>query len=181
MWSGAYTVMTKTMRSVIIADAGPVIHLDELGCLDVLTCYPEVLLPEAVWQEVMQHRPQALQHSLVNFKQQQSKVISLQVEALVPLYTLHKGEREALMLCVQFSDCMLLTDDTAARLAAKSLNIKARGTLGLLLQSIRHGLRTYDEVLAALAAIPSQSTLHVRPALLAEVIEQVRAEAKKAT
>ncbi|MDO8415979.1 MAG: hypothetical protein Q7S87_07175 [Agitococcus sp.] len=165
---------TTNSLQVVVADAGPLIHLDELGCLDILADYTELLVPDAVWQEVLHHRPQALQHPRVNFKRQNANVISLQVEALTPLYTLHKGEREALMLCVQFEQSLLLTDDTAARLAAKSLTISAHGTLGLLARSVRRGLRTADEVLALLAAIPSQSTLHIRPALLIEVMQQVK-------
>jgi predicted nucleic acid-binding protein len=42
---------------------------------------------------------------------------------------------------------MLLTDDTAARLAAKSLNISLHGTLGLLLRAVRQGLRASAEVM----------------------------------
>lgn len=166
--------MTNASQVVVVADAGPLIHLDELDCLDILADYAELLVPDAVWQEVLHHRPQALQHPKVNFKRQNANVISLQVEALTPLYTLHRGEREALMLCVQFEQSLLLTDDTAARLAAKSLTIAAHGTLGLLVRSVRQGLRTADEVLALLAAIPSQSTLHVRPALLVEVMQKVK-------
>ena len=166
---------TNRRHVVVIADAGPLIHLDALGCLDILSDYAELLVPDGVWQEVLHHRPQALQHSKVNFKRKNANAISLQVEALTPLYTLHRGEREALMLCVQFEQSLLLTDDTAARLAAKNLTVAAHGTLGLIVRSVRRGLRTADEALALLAAIPSQSTLHVRPALLVEVMQQVKA------
>ncbi|MBF0203870.1 MAG: hypothetical protein HQK67_06035 [Desulfamplus sp.] len=69
-----------------------------------------------------------------------------------------------------------MTDDTAARLAAKTLNIKAHGTLGLLIRAIRQDLRTLSEVLALLYAIPQQTTLHIRPSLLNDVISQVKTE-----
>ena len=35
----------------VVCDAGPLIHLDELDCLDLLGDYPEVLGPEAVWRD----------------------------------------------------------------------------------------------------------------------------------
>ncbi|TRW97206.1 hypothetical protein EKO24_007705 [Candidatus Methylobacter oryzae] len=69
-----------------------------------------------------------------------------------------------------------MTDDTAARLAAKNLNISAHGTLGLLIRAVRQRLRTPSEVLALLAAIPQQTSLHIRPSLLSDVIFQVRTE-----
>jgi hypothetical protein len=34
-------------RSIVICDAGPLIHLDELGCLDLLADFRDVLVPDA--------------------------------------------------------------------------------------------------------------------------------------
>ena len=45
---------------LVICDAGPLIHLDEVGCLDLLSDCLEVLVPPRVWQEVERHRPAAL-------------------------------------------------------------------------------------------------------------------------
>lgn len=47
---------------LVICDAGPLIHLDELDALDLLADFPEVLVPDAVWREVDRHRPRALAH-----------------------------------------------------------------------------------------------------------------------
>ena len=59
----------------IVCDAGPLIHLDELECLDLLTDFKCVLVPEQVWQEVEQHQPSALRHSDVQL-QRTSVVLS---------------------------------------------------------------------------------------------------------
>jgi len=82
-----------------------------------------------------------------------------------------------LHLCVELGDCLLLTDDTAARLAAKSLGIPAHGTLGLLIRAIRRQSGSKAEVLALLRDIPTRTSLHIRPSLLAEVIAQVEVDA----
>jgi len=163
---------------IVIADAGPIIHLDELGCLDLLADFDKVLVPEAVWLEVERHRPLALKAAKDRLVRQPPGQHSAIVSALTPLYSLHAGEQEALHLCVEFGDCLLLTDDTAARLAAKSLNIPAHGTLGVLIRAIRRQRLTTVEVLALLNAVPKQTTLHVRPALLREVIANVEANAE---
>ena len=42
----------------VVCDAGPLIHFDELGCLDLLTDFRAVLVPEQVWREVQHHRPE---------------------------------------------------------------------------------------------------------------------------
>lgn len=174
MFCGACKVTTKA--ALVVADAGPLIHLDELAALDVLSDYTAVWLPDAVWHEVIHHRPEALQNTCVNLVRQDSPSPSAQVVAITSLYTLHHGEREALTLCVNHSINTLLTDDTAARLAAKSLNIVTHGTLGLLIRAVRRNLRTPSDVLALLAVIPQQTTLHIRPSLLDGVIRRVQSE-----
>lgn len=52
--------MVTARPSVVVADAGPLIHLDELDALDVLSDYAAVFVPNAVWLEVPCHRPEAL-------------------------------------------------------------------------------------------------------------------------
>lgn len=159
----------------VVADAGPIIHLDELACLDLLADFGQVIVPETVWLEVHLHRPLALESAGTVFVRQRVRKLSPLVNALAPIYTLHSGEQEALHLCVELGDCLLLTDDTAARLAAKSLGIPAHGTLGLLVRAIRRQTRTQSEVIGLLRDIPMRTSLHIRPALLAEVIEGVEA------
>lgn len=168
--------MAKTSTHLVVADAGPLIHLDELTALDVLSDFEAVLVPNAVWLEVQQHRPQVLQQAKVKLVRQPTPPVSDRVNAITALYTLHHGEREALALCVTHSVNLLITDDTAARLAAKSLNISAHGTLGLLIRAVRQQLKTPSEVIALLAAIPQQTSLHIRPSLLNEVIARVKSE-----
>jgi predicted nucleic acid-binding protein len=168
--------MDKT--SPVVADAGPMIHQDELDCLNILTDFGSVIVPEAVWLEVHRNRPLALVSANTLFVRQSARQFSQLVKALTPLYTLPAVEQEALHLCVEYGDCLLLTDDAAARLAAQSLSIAAHGTLGLLIRAIRRQSRSKFEVLSLLREIPIRTTLHVRPALLAEVIANVGANAK---
>lgn len=52
--------MTNEVSLDVVCDAGPVIHLDELDCLDLLTDFRRVLVPEQVWQEVERYRAGAL-------------------------------------------------------------------------------------------------------------------------
>lgn len=112
MSNGACVDKTK---SVVIADAGPVIHLDELGVLELLADFGKVIIPETVRLEVERHRPMALKSAGDWFVRQLPRQHSVVVSALTPLYSLH--------------------------------------------------------------AIPNQTTLHVRPVLLKEVIADVEAYA----
>jgi predicted nucleic acid-binding protein len=67
-----------------------------------------------------------------------------------------------------------LTNDTAARIVAQHLSIRVHGTLGVLLRAIRRCQRSAGHVEKVLRSIPEHSSLHIKPALLEEVIEQVR-------
>lgn len=168
--------MAKTEPAMVVADAGPLIHLDELSALGVLSDFSAILVPDTVWNEVAHHRRQALRQAEIQQLHRIQVNPSARVVALSSLYALHNGETEALSLCLESSVNTLLTDDTAARLAAKSLDIVTHGTLGLLVRAARLGHRTSSEVLELLAAVPTQTTLHIRPSLLDEVIGRVKQE-----
>ena len=55
MSSGVSTVKNKSDLAVV-CDAGPIIHLDELGCLDLLSDFTQVILPDRVRQEIERYR-----------------------------------------------------------------------------------------------------------------------------
>jgi predicted nucleic acid-binding protein len=92
--------MVTTKPALVVADAGPLIHLDELAALGVLCDYIKIFVPKAVWLEVQHHRPQALQQTIVNLVRQPSPPTSARISAVTTVYTLHHGEREALTLCL---------------------------------------------------------------------------------
>jgi predicted nucleic acid-binding protein len=71
-------------------------------------------------------------------------------------------------------DAILLTDDAAARLAAKSLNIRAYGSIGILLRAIRRKQSSPAGVIKLLEEIPLKTTRFIRKSLLRDIIEEVK-------
>jgi len=160
-----------------ICDAGPLIHLDELGCLDLLSDFRTILVPEQVWQEVEHHRPGALEHPDVVMQRVSVDPSEHQgFQTLVRALALDLGEQAALSLMERYPKAILLTDDSAARLAAESLGYKAHGSIGILLRAIRRQQRTRREVLVVLQNLPAQSSLHIRLDLLQRIITRVENE-----
>lgn len=155
--------------TIAICDAGPLIHLDELSALDLLSQYQQVLIPPTVWEETLRHRPH------IQFPVPQPTPIVLQpvVLELAQVFNLHDGEREALSLALTYPGSIVLTDDLAARNAGTALRLEVHGTLGVLLQAIVSGQRTREAGLNLLRSIPSISTLHVRRDLLQTAIKAV--------
>ena len=160
--------------AVVICDAGPLIHLDELGCLDLLSDFPRVIVPESVWREVETHRPQALVNRAVPLERRSvAKKKDPEIEALATVFLLQRGEADALRIMRECRSGLLLTDDTAARLAARGLGMQVHGTLGIVVRAIRRRQRTPAQVVGLLRAILDRSTLFVKRALLEGIIQQI--------
>jgi predicted nucleic acid-binding protein len=164
---------TEEGRSVV-CDAGPLIHLDELNSLALLADFGAIVVPNAVWDEVERHRPSALSQKVLSFSRRSVEISQdSRFQALVKAFALGAGEQAALSwLCLNPS-ALFLSDDAAARLAAKALSVRSYGTVGVLLRSLRRGQRTRAEVLTLLRLVPTHSTLHIRRGLVKEIIEKV--------
>lgn len=154
-----------------ICDAGPLIHLDELGCLSLLEDFGRVIVPPVVWEEARKHRGAGL--ILPCERLAATGTAPTEWEEVFRSLSLHRGEIEALRLAAVSPGCLLLTDDMAARLAAEKLGVSASGTVGVLVRAWRRGLRSKAEVLDLLGQLPERSTLHLKPSLLAKAISAV--------
>ena len=153
-----------------VADAGPLIHLDELDALPLLAGFTEVLVPAVVSTEVSRHRsgwtdraPSCLREADPN----PQSLRALNEEAISA--DLDLGELSALALWREHPDFVLLCDDLAARHTAERLGCEVAGTLGVVLWAARTGRLGAEEARTLIRAIPTQTTLHVR----ADLIEQV--------
>jgi predicted nucleic acid-binding protein len=161
---------------LIVCDAGPLIHLDELKCIDLLAGFSEVLVPEVVWQEVRRHRPSALRRRMVTL----TRVAvpggpNADLKRISELFTLDPGEEQALNLMGVRPGATLLTDDRAARSAAQAMAYPVHGTIGVLVIGWRRGQRSQRQLLNLIRTLPKRSTLHVSKAILDGVISQVQA------
>ncbi len=169
--------MAENETPIVVCDAGPIIHLEELDCLNLLADFREVLVPDAVWLEVEHHRPEALARpkpALTHIPPPAS--IQETLIALAQALSLDTGEIEALALMAKHPDAILLTDDAAARLVADQQGFRVHGTIGILIRAIRRNQRSPEEVVALLRDLPRRSSLHIRPGLLVDIIDEVAAE-----
>lgn len=169
-------VMNRSKTSVV-CDAGPIIHLDELGCLYLLDDFEKVLVPNVVHNEVLYHRPHAFEDTIIqnleflnNFPEDEY------LSSIFRIFSLDAGEKAALAVLSNNPDFIFLTDDAAARLASSKLDVKVHGTLGILIRSIRREIMPPDKVLEILYTLRTNSTLHIKPSLLQKAIDRIRYE-----
>lgn len=88
---------TETVPPSVVCDAGPVIHLDELGCLDLLNDFARLFLPAAVGREIARHRPAALRRRGFSWRHATARgPTPAALRVLARVLPLHRGEVEAL-------------------------------------------------------------------------------------
>ena len=156
---------------IVICDAGPIIHLDELEQLSLLSDFNTVFITTTVLKEVKKHRIIDLSQS--PFELISAPIVDSQLSTLAKAFCLHEGEISALSFARTKNNVLFLTDDAAARLAATQMNLQVHGTLGILLRSIRCGLRSANEIKSCLKSIPYSSTLYIRRELINRAIKEL--------
>jgi uncharacterized protein len=130
---------------IVVADAGPLIHLSLIGRIDLLPAiYGRILIPDLVYQEVVT-TGQGMAGSA-----ETASADWIDVEPHDPNADLFRllrgqldsGEAAAVWLAVGRGAEWVLSDDRQARLAAERLRIRTRGSLGILAEAKRRGLIT---------------------------------------
>ena len=162
-----------------VLDAGPLIHLAELGALDIFDDLEKLRVPNAVWDEVKNHRSDALKYFGKRLERVSVPTPSPELQTLAQALSLDLGEIQALALMDLYPRAWFLTDDAAARLAAEERGYQVHGTIGMLIRSVRRGQKKPHEILNLLRAIPKRSTLFIRPSLLDSIIQRLEAEWSK--
>ena len=158
----------------------PIIHLDELNCLDLLSDFQENILPKTVKNEVLRHRPAAFENTVIFFTLAQSNIPNDEsLKTMCRVFSLDAGEIEALAIMEKYSGSFFLTDDASAWLVANKMGFNVHGEIGIILRSIRRGQRKPEEVINILDNIPGKSSLFIKPSLLSEIMHKIKHEFNK--
>ena len=168
--------MTNSITNVV-CDAGPIIHLDELNCVDLLNDFQEIILPSIVYEEITRYRSSVLKRHDLHFTTLTERIFADEpLLTICRIFSLNAGETEALAFMKKNPNAMFLTDDASARLVAQQMGFRAHGTIGILIRSTRRGQRRPEELVRILGEIPSKSTLHIKHSLLKEITLKIKKE-----
>lgn len=124
---------------ILVADASALIALSACDSLHLLEAlFGNVLVPEAVFFEVAgSNKPQSTR--LLNYLQGKVRAVNMQHFVYLDAFA-DAGETEAMLLYKEVAADYLLIDDKRGRKVAKINQIKAVGSLGVLLLAKRAGL-----------------------------------------
>ncbi len=166
--------------NIAVSDAGPLIHLNEIGNLALLRVFETVHIPQGVWNETvgMLRVPEdaLLQLRIVRRHVLLADQVS-QFSEQNDLADLHDGERECLCLCRQLDASLLLTDDLAVRDRTKKLNLTPIGSLGIVVRAYRMRQIPLDEAQNCLNKLYDVSSLFVTRTIVELAIEELRKRA----
>lgn len=161
-----------------VADAGPLIHLHEVGRLGLLSVFAAVHVADAVWGEAvaagrvpedeLTRAAPALQRHAIAADRVSTLIGQRAAEGL------QCGELESLALCRELGVAVLLTDDLAAREAAWSIGVRPVGSLGVVVRAHHRGVLSLAEAEEALLRLYTVSSLFVTKAIADLAIEQLR-------
>ena len=158
---------------VIVCDAGPIIHLNEVNALHLLKNTGEIILPYRVSLEILSVTdladdfPEWLE--VVRLSSSQIK----ESETWAKVGDLHTGEAEAFVLAKAKKADWLLTDDSAARLFASLFGIEVHGSLGIVLWNVAHGYISQIEAERVLNNL-KQSSLWLSAKVFQEALNAVK-------
>lgn len=137
----------------VVSNASALINLARIGKLDLLReLYGELLVPAAVWQEVVidgAGQPGADQVRTSGWIKTQAVANHRLAHAL--RQELDAGEAEAIVLAIETEAEVLLMDDHLGRETARHLGVRHAGLIGVLLEAKhRHLLSAIKPQLDAL-------------------------------
>ena len=159
-----------------VADAGPLIHLTEVGCLSLLRIFDCLFIPDAVWAEAITQGSVPQADVLALGIVQRHALSPASVRQFIDQHGLERlqlGEQECLFLCQQLGVTVLLTDDLAVREAAKRLRLIPVGSLGVIVRAYRVGQLSLADAEHHLTDLYTVSSLFVTRAIVELAIEQL--------
>ncbi len=135
---------------IVISDTTPIISLLKANHLELLEkLYGNVLIPEAVYQELISNPAYEKEAEIVKMAKFLSSVTvenKKTVRALRNVTGLDIGESEALILYDEQKADLLLIDERKGRNVAKQRKVKYIGTAGILMLAYDLGLMEQAEI-----------------------------------
>jgi len=161
----------------VVSDTGPLLHLSEIGCSQLLLHIQKIYVPDSVCNEYKKHKRNS-DADVLTFKNiKHIPVAKYELQDFIHQHNLgelHSGETECLFLCRNLSVDVILTDDLAVRDIANSLHITPVGSLGVIIKSYREKIITLAQAEKYIIDLYKTSSLYVTRTIVELVIEELK-------
>lgn len=136
------------MRTAV-GNSTPLIHLARLGRIDLLRrCFDRVYIAPQVFEEVVGEGKRQGRKEITVLEGliiEEFIEVKKPVKQIAKITSLHRGENEAISLCIEIKADKILVDGREAVEAAKMLGLKPMRTTALLLLCLKEETINFDE------------------------------------
>ncbi|TFG27497.1 MAG: hypothetical protein EU532_07300 [Promethearchaeota archaeon] len=146
---------------IAVSNSCPLIHLATVGIIDCLfRLYDKILIPESVYDEVVikgkkeGHSDALIIEQAISNDKVQVKNVKIGKKDYSSL-KLHQGEVHTINLALNSEIEIILLDDEEARIFARKLNLKVKGTLGILYDLVKKRYLSLEKALHYLRELNS--------------------------
>lgn len=144
-----------------ISDTGPVLHLQEIGRLDILAAVAPLVFPVRVWEELEQRgmNQRAFQDAGLDFV-----ILSARLGLTPGTETLHlqAADAEVFVLAQERRfEPLVLTDDLALRRLLEGRGATVAGSVGILVRAYTGARLSREELVQTIEALLEESSLHM--------------------
>jgi len=144
------------MKYTVISNTTPLIAFLKKNELPILKkLFNQIIVPKAVYNEIINIPKSLNEEGKILEKEIEKKWIAIKDISTFkfPELNLGRSETEALNLCFEVENPLLLIDEKKGRSLAKSFKIEVLGTLGILTLINKENLKTEQELLKNLALL----------------------------
>jgi predicted nucleic acid-binding protein len=164
------------MRSERVAcDAGPLLHLHEIGRTGCFSIFGKIFVPGPVIEEINDktiidcvRRKKRFEVFLVREKEK----VSIEYAAI--RYSLSIADSSVIQCTRAQGLTTVLTDDLGLREVARGRGLAPVGSIGILLRSCREKVLSKQETLSSLDDLLAKSSLFITPVLINKAKDAVR-------
>jgi predicted nucleic acid-binding protein len=148
---------------IVVADTSPINYLILIGEIELLAeLYKSVIVPSAVAHELRHLAASERVRTWIANPPKWLEIRYLPQSTREELRRLDPGEREAIELALQTKADLILIEKERGRQTALALNLRVRGTLGILIQAARCSKLDLHSALAKL----KEAGFYLSPELL---------------
>ncbi|MDI6735366.1 MAG: hypothetical protein QME42_04085 [bacterium] len=170
----------------VVSNAGPLIALGKLGQLGLLVkLYDYVLIPPKVELEVVTnginlgcHDAYATKILIDKGIIEVKKIASAKISNWINM-GIDEGEAETIELALAEGADLVLIDNWHAREAARKVNLKIKGSVGIIVEAYRRRYLTMDEFELLIKEIENRPELWISDEICDYILRQVEKEKRK--
>ena len=135
---------------IVVSDTSPICYLLLIGEIELLPQYGQVLIPQAVQQELAGGRSPAVVQAWIGQPPEWLVIQTVNIPSDSDLANLDLGERAAIVLALATKANLIVIDDLLGRQVARLRQLRVTGLLGILDEAARQKLVDFPEAIARL-------------------------------